>query len=207
LRRGFAGQGADHVIGFVARQFEDRNAICLERAPDVGHLLHQFRRHLAAIGLIAVIFNFLEGLGLQVEPAYLGDGLGFGITEGGCGHVEYRSQVFWRKVLAQFAQHVDEDVGGRGRQAGLGGHAALPRHGVVGAEDERHRIHEKDAAAIGGCQPGRSGCRLRRRSAFGWRSREFSSRRQELSLAGQSGQQRAPGLSAAALDSLPFSHS
>ena len=67
--------------------------------------------------------------------------------------------------------------------------------------------HEKDAAAIGGCQPGCSGCRLRRRSAFGWRSREFSSRRQELSLAGQSGQQRAPGLSAAALDSLPFSHS
>ncbi len=181
LRGGLAGQGADHVIGFVAREFEDGNAVSLERAPDVGHLLHQFRRHLTAIGLVAVIFDFLKGLGLQVKFAYLGDRFRLGVPEGGGGNVKHRGQIFGREVLAQFSQHVDKDVSRCSGQAGLCGHAALARHGVVGTEDERHRIHEEDAAAISGSQLGRD----RRRRAFHLGSRGFSSGGQGSSLAGR----------------------
>ena len=75
LRGGFAGERADHVVGFVAGQLEDRNAVGLERAPDVGHLLRQIGGHLVAIGFVAVVFDFLKGLRLQIEVANTGDGL------------------------------------------------------------------------------------------------------------------------------------
>ena len=35
---------------------------------------------------------------------------------------------------------------------GLGGHGPLPRHGVIGAKDERHRVHQEDAV-FGGARP------------------------------------------------------
>ena len=146
LLHGFARQRADHVVGFVASQFEDRNAVGFERSSDVGQLLRQVSGHFFAIGLVTVILDFLEGLGLQIEPAHAGEAFGLLIAKGGRGHVKYRRQIFRRKVIAQFAQHVDEDIGCRRRQACFGGHPALPRHGVIGAEDEGHGIDQVNAS-------------------------------------------------------------
>jgi len=39
--RGFAGEGADDVVGLEAGEFEDWDAIGLERAADVGDLLSE----------------------------------------------------------------------------------------------------------------------------------------------------------------------
>ncbi len=64
---GLAGQCADYIVGFKAGEFENRNAVGLERAPDVGDLLHQISRHFVAIGFVAVIFGFLKSLRFQIE--------------------------------------------------------------------------------------------------------------------------------------------
>jgi len=42
----------------------------------------------------------------------------------------------------QRAQHVHKNVGRRRGNAGARGHGPLPRHGVIGAKDERHGIDE-----------------------------------------------------------------
>ncbi len=94
MRGRFAGQGANHVIGFITRQLEDGNTVSLERPPDVGYLLHQLRRHFAAIGLVAPILDFLKRLSLQVELAHLGDGFRFLVAEGGGGHVKHCGEIF-----------------------------------------------------------------------------------------------------------------
>ena len=162
FRGGLARQRADYVVGLVAGEFENRNAISLEGPPYVGHLLYQIAGHLAAVGLVAVIFNFLESLGLQIKLAHRGEGFRLGVAEGGGSHIKDRRQILGREVIAQFTQHVDEDVRGRGGHAGLGGHSALPRHGVVGAEDERHGVDQEDAPTVSSSQLGRRG----RRRAF-----------------------------------------
>jgi hypothetical protein len=61
------------------------------------------------------------------------------------GDVEDRGEIGGREIVAQLAQHVDEDVDRGGGKAGFGGHGALPRHGVIGAEDERHGVDQEDA--------------------------------------------------------------
>ena len=64
-------QRADDVVGFEAGHLEDRNAIRLERAADVRHLLRQVGRHGGAIGLVAVVGYIDVGLRLAVELAKL----------------------------------------------------------------------------------------------------------------------------------------
>src|ERR1019366_487022 len=107
------------------------------------------------------------GLRLAVELAQTGHGGGLLIAKCGSGHVEDGSQILWLKVRSQLAQHVDEDESRAGGDAGLGGHGPLPRHGMVGAEDERHRVDQVDAAfrscrlsGNGNCCFG-GGCRFR----------------------------------------------
>ena len=112
-------------------------------------MLGQVLGHGGAVGLVAVVFDLGEGLGLDVELADGGDGFGLLIAKGWGGDIKHRGQIFRREIIAQLAQHVDEDIGRGGGQAGLGGHGALPRHGVIGAEDERHGVDEEDAA-VGG---------------------------------------------------------
>ena len=64
----------------------------------------------------------------------------------GAADIEHGGEVLRVEILAQLAQHVDEDVGRAGGNAGLRGHGPLPRHGVIGAEDERHGVDQEDAA-------------------------------------------------------------
>ena len=137
-------QGADHVIRFIALEFQDGDAVRFEGAADVGQLLRQVGRHLAAIGFVPVVGNLLKSLRLGVETADAGDGFRLLIAKGGSGQVEHRRQVLGRKIVAQFAQHVHEDIDGRRGEPGLGGHATLPRHGVIGAKDERHSVDQKN---------------------------------------------------------------
>ena len=139
-------QGADDVVGLEAGSLEHRNAIGLQRAPDVGHLLRQVVGHRGAIGLVAVVGHVDVGLRLAVELAQAGHRGGLLVAKGGSGHVEDGGQVLRLEVGAQLAQHVDEDERRAGRDAGLGRHRPLPRHGVIGAEDERHRVDQVDAA-------------------------------------------------------------
>ena len=143
---GFAGEGADHVISLEACQLENRNAVGFERAANVRELLRQILRHGGAVGLVAFVFNLGESLRLDVEFADLGDCLGLLVAERRRGYIENGSQILRRKIVTQLPQHVDEDKNRSRGQAGLRRHGPLPRHGVIGAEDERHGIDEKDAA-------------------------------------------------------------
>ena len=142
--RSLERQGADHVIRFIALEFKDGDAVRFERAADVGQLLRQVGGHLAAIGFVPVVGNLLKRLRLRVETADAGDGFRLLIAKGGSGQIEHRRQVLGRKIVAQFAQHVHEDIDRRRGKSGLGGHAALPRHGVIGAKDERHSVDQKN---------------------------------------------------------------
>ncbi len=131
-----ARQSADHVVGLEAHHLQDRNAVRLERPPDIRNLLHQVFRHGRAVGLVPLVFHFRESLRLDVELANAGHGLRLLVAKSRSGHVEHRRQILGRKIVAQFAQHVHEDVNRRRRKPGLSRHGPLPRHGVIGAEDE-----------------------------------------------------------------------
>ena len=89
------------------------------------------------------------------------------VAKGRRGHVENRRDVLGGEILAQLVQHVDEDVSCAGWNARLGRHGPLPRHGVIGAEDEGHGVDQKDAA-LGALRMlgGNRFCRLSRRDAF-----------------------------------------
>ena len=142
LRRRLPREGADHVIGLEAGIFQHGNAIGLNGAANVGQLLRQIRRHLRAVGFIAAVFFFPEGLRLDVEFADGGDGSAMGIAKGWRRHVEDCRQILRRKIGPQLAQHVHKNVGRRRGDAGARGHGPLPRHGVIGAKDERHGVDE-----------------------------------------------------------------
>ena len=98
-----------------------------------------------------------------------GHRLGLLVAEGGPGDVEHRGQILRRKIVAQLAQHVHEDVNRRRRQPGLGRHGPLPRHGVIGAEDERHGVDQINAPVRGDglrCRAGRGFSRFAASSRF-----------------------------------------
>src|SRR6202166_2374398 len=179
---GFSGQGADYVVGLEAREFENRNAVGFECAANVGNLLREVLWHCGAVGFVSLVFDFGKGLGLDVELADFGDGFGLRIAEGLGGDVEDCGEIVRGEIVAQFAQHVYEVVGGGGGQAGLGGHGALPRHGVIGAEDVRHGVDEEDAV-FGGLRVIARGRRGSGGRAAGDRVERFFSWRQENSLA------------------------
>ena len=99
-------------------------------------MLREILGHGGAVGFVAFVFDLGEGLGFDIELADLGDGFGLGVAKSLGGDVEDGGEIGGRKIVAQLAQHVDEDVDGGGGQSGLGRHGALARHGVIGAEDE-----------------------------------------------------------------------
>src|SRR5207244_9490479 len=70
LRGSFFRQRTDDVIGFIAAKLENRNAIGLERSPNIGQLLRQIARHLTSVGFVTWLFNFLEFLSFKLELAY-----------------------------------------------------------------------------------------------------------------------------------------
>ena len=142
LRRCLPREGADHVIGFKAGIFQHGNAVGLNGAANVGQLLRQIGRHLRAVRLVAAVFFFPEGLRLDVEFADGGHGSAMGIAKGWRRHVEDCRQILRRKIGPQLAQHVHKNVGRRRGDAGARGHGPLPRHGVIGAKDERHGVDE-----------------------------------------------------------------
>ena len=161
LRSGFSGQCADHVVGFISGNFENRNAIGLERAPYIRNLLRQVSGHLTAVSFVLLVLL---------------------VAKRGGRHVKYRCQILRRKIVAQLAQHVYKNVNRRGWQAFARGHPTLPRHCVIRAEDERHRIDQEDAVPV--LPVRRHNNRLRRRH-LGFRvsnSRGLISSRQHLSL-------------------------
>ena len=111
----FGRKRPNYVVGFETGNFENRNSVCLERLPDIRNLLRQIAGHLAAIGF--VLFVLL-------------------ITESGRSHIEDCSEVLRRKVIPQFPQHINENVNRRRGKPFTSGHSTLPRHRVIGAEDE-----------------------------------------------------------------------
>ncbi len=74
--RGFAGEGTDYVVGFEAGYFEDWDAVGFEGAADIGDLLGKIFGHGGAVGFVAFVFDFGEGLRFDVELADGGDGFG-----------------------------------------------------------------------------------------------------------------------------------
>ena len=106
---------ADYVIRFITRHFKNRNAICYQSLSNVWNLLRQVSRHFRAVCLVFLILLIAK-----------------------CGrcHVEHRSKVFRRKVVAQLAQHIHKNVDRCRRQAFARGHSPLSRHCMIGPEDE-----------------------------------------------------------------------
>src|SRR4029077_10786837 len=145
---GLTRQSTDHIVGLITSEFENRNAIGLERSPDVRQLLSQFARHFLAVRLVTVVLDFLKGLRLQIKTPDASDTFRLLIAEGWSSHIENCRQVFRREVIAQLAQHVDKNISRGRRQASLGRHTPLTRHGMIGAEDKRNRAPEKDAATV-----------------------------------------------------------
>ena len=92
LRR-FASQRSNHVICFEASHPQHRNAIGLQRPPDIRNLLRQIFRHLLAIGLVSLVFDFCEGLSFNVELPDGGDAVGLLVTKRSPRHVKYGSQI------------------------------------------------------------------------------------------------------------------
>ena len=108
--------------------------ICCTRSP----------RHLGAIRLVAAILRFFERLRLDVELADRRDRFRLLIADRRRAHIEHRRQILRRKIVAQLAQHVDENICRRRRNPRLRGHRPLPRHRVIGAKNERHRIDQEN---------------------------------------------------------------
>ena len=91
-----------------------------------------------------MVLDFLEALRFEIEFSNSRDGRSFLVAEGLATYVEYGGEIFGRKILAQLAQHVHKHVDrGRG-EARARRHGALARHGVIGPEDERHRVNQKN---------------------------------------------------------------
>ena len=137
-------EGADDVVGLEALVAEDGDAEGFERAADVGKLLGEVGGHLGAVGLVAGVVDLLELLGFDVPLAQRLHLAGALVAEDGAGEVVDGGEILRREVLAQLVDHVDEDVGRGGGNAGARGHGPLALHGVVGAEDERHGVEQVD---------------------------------------------------------------
>ena len=97
FRGRFSRQRSDHVVGFIAFELQNWDAISFERAPNVRNLLHQIAWHLGAIGFVSAIFGFFEGLRLDVELADGGDRFRLLIADGRRAHVEHSRQIFAAK--------------------------------------------------------------------------------------------------------------
>ncbi len=149
-----AGERADDVVGLEALVGEDGDAEGLERAADVGQLLGEVGGHLGAVGLVAEVVDLFELLRLDVELLDRLHLLGALVAEDGAGEVVDRREVVRLEVLAQLVDHVHEDVGRGGGNAGARGHGALPLHGVVGTEDEGHAVEQVDGGLFGGLRGG-----------------------------------------------------
>ncbi len=148
--RGFPGEGADDVVSLKAGKFEDGDTVGFEGAADVGNLLGEILGHGRTVRFVAFVLDLSEGLGFDVELTDGGDGFGLRVAERLGRDIEDSGEVGGGEIVAQLAQHVDEDVDGGGGKPGFCGHGALPRHGMIGAEDERHSVDEEDAVWIGG---------------------------------------------------------
>ena len=144
LLGGFASEGADDVVGLKAFGLEDGNAQRFKRAANVGNLAAKILGHGFALGLVALVAHVFEALRLRVPRRSVADGAGALVAKDFAADVEDRGEVLGREVLAQLLDHVDEDVGGRGGQAGARGHGPRALHGVIGAEDEGHRVEQED---------------------------------------------------------------
>ena len=123
-RFGAPRQGADDIVGFETRIFQDGNPHGFENAPHEGNLVEQVGRRFGSIGLV------------------LGELLHAMRSFGG---LEYGGDVGRRMLFRQFAQHVIEDVDRFGGETGAGAHrrSTRPRTRVVGAKDKSEGIDEK----------------------------------------------------------------
>ena len=121
--RGTPGQGADDVVGFVARQLQDRDPVGLEDAADLGNLGREVHLHGGPVGLVAVVLLVPDRLLLAVE-----------------GH----GQVVRRVLPEHLPEHRDEAVDGVGRPAGRG---RKPPDRVVRPVDVGHGVHEVEGRA------------------------------------------------------------
>ena len=165
--------------------------VTIQRAADVGQLLRKVAGHLGAIRFVSVILNFLKCLRLEIKAANAGDGFSLLVAERWSGNIEYGRKVFRREIVTQLAQHIYENVGCSCRYTGLCGHAPLPSHGVIGAEDKGHRVDQEYPVLVIGYDFGP----LRRRCGrhrYGFRRRLYFfrqcfSRRQPISLAVRTG--------------------
>ena len=70
-----AGDGADEIVGLVARQLVSGDAHGVQQLLEKGHLLRQLLRHSLALGLVALVGEVAEG----GFPAVKGDAQGLGL--------------------------------------------------------------------------------------------------------------------------------
>ena len=122
LLRSLRGDGADHVVGLVARDLEQGDVPGLDEAADVGYGCVDVLRRLLALG-------FVFGKGL--------------VAEGGPGGVESDGGVGGRESSEGIVKRVDEAEDGRGVHA-FRVDARIAYEGVVGTVDQCVSIDEEE---------------------------------------------------------------
>ena len=122
LCRGATGQGADHVVGFDARDGQDRPAERRDARVDRFDLARQIVRHGRPVGLVFGIPVVAEGFSLGIE------------------HASLVSYVLVLRVGVEAAQHVEDAVDGAGRFAAR---VAQIGQGVEGAVEIGRSVDQK----------------------------------------------------------------
>ena len=137
-------QRPDHIVGLKAFVLNDRYLKGFESPADVRNLQYQIGGHLRAVRLVPFVGNFIELLCLNVEFAHGCHGLRALIAKDGRHGVENGREVVRREIPTQLVDHVHENVRGCRRHAAACRHRSLPLHRVIGAEDEGHRVQQKN---------------------------------------------------------------
>ena len=122
LLRGLCGNGADHVVGLVARDLEQGDVPGLDESADVGYGCVDVLRRLLALCLV-----FGECF----------------VAEGGPGGIESDGGVGGRESSEDIVKRVDEAEDGRGVHA-FRVDARIAYEGVVGTVDQCVSIDEEE---------------------------------------------------------------
>jgi hypothetical protein len=99
---GLAGEGADDVVGLEADGFEDGDVENFEGAADVGELAGEVFGHGFALGFVAEVVGFDEGLVFGRPFAQGADFERLGVAEDGSADVEDRGEVVRGKSARSF---------------------------------------------------------------------------------------------------------
>jgi len=143
-------------ITFVARSPRVREWVCdtLQARGGCKGSLRQISA-CGAVGLVALYSTSVKVCVLNVELAHCSDRFRLRSAKVFRGNVENGRQIRRRKILSRSFATYSRRRKSRRRQPRFVDIDRVPRHRVIGAEDERTCIDEEDAVGVEGCRKAR----------------------------------------------------